>query len=43
MSERVNVLVIDDDPGIRDFLEELATRQGFGVYTAVRDSVVLIL
>ena len=34
MSERVTVLVIDDDPGIRDYLEALATRQGYGVYTA---------
>ncbi|MAG29999.1 MAG: DNA-binding response regulator [Deltaproteobacteria bacterium] len=35
MSERATVLVIDDDPGIRDFLEALVTRQGYGVYTAV--------
>jgi two-component system, NtrC family, response regulator AtoC len=34
MSDRVTVLVIDDDPSIRDFLETLATRQGFGVHTA---------
>lgn len=34
MSERVTVLVIDDDPGIRDFLEALAMRQGYDVHTA---------
>ena len=34
MSEALTVLVIDDDPGIRDYLETLATRQGYGVYTA---------
>ena len=34
MSDRVTVLVIDDDPSIRDFLETLATRQGYGVHTA---------
>jgi len=34
MSERTTVLVIDDDPGIREYLETLATRQGYGVYTA---------
>ncbi len=36
MSDRVKVLVIDDDPSIRDFLETLATRQGYGVH-AVSD------
>ena len=34
MNERTTVLVIDDDPGIREFLETLATRQGYGVHTA---------
>ena len=34
MSERTTVLVIDDDPGIREYLETLATRQGYGVHTA---------
>ena len=34
MSERTTVLVIDDDPGIREYLETLAARQGYGVYTA---------
>ncbi|MBJ21635.1 MAG: DNA-binding response regulator [Deltaproteobacteria bacterium] len=41
MSERVTVLVIDDDPGIRDFLEMLATRQGYGVFTAVDGETAL--
>ena len=35
MSEQTTVLVIDDDPGIREYLETLATRQGYGVHTAV--------
>lgn len=34
MTERTTVLVIDDDPGIREYLEALASRQGYGVYTA---------
>jgi two-component system response regulator AtoC len=34
MTEGLTVLVIDDDPGIRDYLETLAMRQGYGVYTA---------
>jgi two-component system response regulator AtoC len=33
MAERFRVLVIDDDPGIRDYLETLAIRQGYGVTT----------
>ena len=41
MSERVTVLVIDDDPGIRDYLEALATRQGYGVYTAADGETAL--
>ncbi|MBW2275637.1 MAG: sigma-54-dependent Fis family transcriptional regulator [Deltaproteobacteria bacterium] len=36
MAERFRVLVIDDDPGIRDYLETLASRQGYDV-TAVGD------
>ena len=36
MTERFRVLVIDDDPGIRDYLETLASRQGYDV-TAVAD------
>ncbi len=36
MAERFKVLVIDDDPGIRDYLETLALRQGYSV-TAVGD------
>jgi two-component system response regulator AtoC len=35
MTGHVTVLVIDDDPGIRDYLENLATRQGYRVFTAV--------
>ncbi len=34
MTGQVTVLVIDDDPGIRDYLETLATRQGYRVFTA---------
>ncbi|MEZ4292501.1 MAG: sigma-54 dependent transcriptional regulator [Myxococcota bacterium] len=37
MTDRVTVLVIDDDPGIRDQLETLALRQGYGVH-AVPDA-----
>jgi len=33
MADRLTVLVIDDDPSIRDYLETLATRQGYGVHT----------
>lgn len=36
MVERFRVLVIDDDPGVRDYLETLALRLGYGV-TAVGD------
>ena len=32
MTEQFRVLVIDDDPGIRDYLEALATRQGYRVF-----------
>ena len=34
MSDSTTVLIIDDDPGIRDYLETVAVRQGFGVTTA---------
>ncbi len=41
MTEQLTVLVIDDDPGIRDYLEALATRQGYGVYTAADGETAL--
>ena len=41
MKEDVTVLVIDDDPGIRDFLQTLAMRQGYGVHTAVDGETAL--
>jgi two-component system response regulator AtoC len=34
MSEQFRVLVIDDDPGIREYLQALATRQGYRVFGA---------
>ncbi len=34
MAKPLKVLVIDDDPSIRDYLESLATRQGYDVVTA---------
>ncbi len=36
MSERFRVLVIDDDPGVRDYMEALVSRQGYSV-VAVAD------
>jgi two-component system response regulator AtoC len=36
MGERFRVLVIDDDPGVRDYMEALVTRQGYEVF-AVAD------
>ena len=36
MSDRFRVLVIDDDPGVRDYMEALVSRQGYDV-TAVAD------
>ncbi len=36
MAKRFRVLVIDDDPSIREYLEALATRQGYDVF-AVED------
>jgi two-component system response regulator AtoC len=35
MSEQFRVLVIDDDPGIREYLQALASRQGYRVFAAV--------
>ena len=34
MAERFRVLVIDDDPGIRDYLETVALRLGYSVTVA---------
>jgi two-component system response regulator AtoC len=34
MSEQFRVLVIDDDPGIREYLQALASRQGYRVFAA---------
>ncbi len=34
MAERFRVLVIDDDPGIREYLQALGTRQGYQVSAA---------
>ena len=34
MTERFRVLVIDDDPGIREYLHTVASRQGYEVYSA---------
>jgi two-component system response regulator AtoC len=31
VSERIRVLVIDDDPGVRDYLEALVSRRGYDV------------
>jgi len=36
MTDRFRVLVIDDDPGVRDYLEALVSRQGYQVF-AVAD------
>jgi two-component system response regulator AtoC len=35
MTEQFRVLVIDDDPGIREYLQVLASRQGYRVFAAV--------
>ena len=35
MSDPFRVLVIDDDPGLREYLEALLVRQGYDVFTAV--------
>ncbi|HKE10766.1 MAG TPA: response regulator, partial [Myxococcota bacterium] len=34
MTDRFRVLVIDDDPGVRDYLEALVSRQGYQVFAA---------
>jgi len=34
MAERFRVMVIDDDPGVRDYMEALVTQQGYGVEAA---------
>jgi two-component system response regulator AtoC len=34
MEERFRVLVIDDDPGVRDYMEALVSRQGYRVFPA---------
>ena len=36
MGDQIRVLVIDDDPGVRDYLEALVSRQGYQVF-AVAD------
>jgi two-component system response regulator AtoC len=32
--DRIRVLVIDDDPGVRDYMEALVSRQGYQVFAA---------
>ena len=34
MAKTHRILVVDDDPGLRDYLEALASSRGYGVYTA---------
>jgi two-component system response regulator AtoC len=34
MADRFRVLVIDDDPGVRDYMEALVSRQGYRVFAA---------
>ena len=34
MPERFRVLVIDDDPGVREYMEALITQQGYQVEAA---------
>ena len=34
MSERFRVMVIDDDPGVREYMEALITQQGYEVEAA---------
>ncbi len=41
MNERTTVLVIDDDPGIHEFLQTLAMRKGYGVHTAENGEIAL--
>jgi DNA-binding NtrC family response regulator len=42
MNNRFRVLVIDDDPGVRDYMEALVSRQGYDV-TAVADGEQALL
>ena len=35
MSEQLRVLIIDDDPGIREYLHTVVSRQGYRVFSAV--------
>jgi len=42
MSDRFRVLVIDDDPGVRDYMEALVSRQGYEV-VAVADGEEALL
>ena len=34
MADRFRVLVIDDDPGVREYMEALVSRQGYEVFAA---------
>ena len=34
MAEQLRILVIDDDPGVREYLEALAVRRGYHVFAA---------
>ena len=34
VGEPFRVLVIDDDPGVRDYMEALVSRQGYRVFAA---------
>jgi two-component system response regulator AtoC len=42
MSNQFRVLVIDDDPGVRDYMEALVSRQGFEVVAVVDGEEALI-
>jgi two-component system response regulator AtoC len=41
MAERFRVLVIDDDPGIREYLEAAVSRQGYDVFSAANGEEAL--
>ena len=41
MTDRFRVLVIDDDPGVREYLQTLATRQGYDVFVAADGETAL--
>ncbi|MEE3328159.1 MAG: sigma-54 dependent transcriptional regulator [Myxococcota bacterium] len=41
MTDRFRVLVIDDDPGVREYLQTLATRQGYEVFVAADGETAL--